>query len=406
MGIVVQKFGGSSVANTEKLFMVCNHIIAEKERGNKVVVVVSAQGKTTDELIKQEKEIKEKVNMREHDVLVSVGEQITIAKLSMCLEKMGHSAISLTGWQVPIYTNNIHGEALIDYIDIERIERELNNGNIVIVAGFQGINENNDITTLGRGGSDTTGVALAVSLRADKCDIYTDVDGVYTGDPNKIDGTMKTKTISYDEMLELASAGAKVLHNRCVEIAKKHNLKVSVRSTFKPEDEGTEIIDRVEPLEGASITGITKQDNNSKVAVLGKNNQIGRLYKVFKLLANNNINVDMIVQAAGEDIIKSVSFSIQDKDLDTALEVLENNKEELDIDKIKHYSKLTKVSIVGLGMMNNPGVAARMFETLYNENIEIKMISTSEIKVSVLVEEELAEKAIRAIHAEFIKQKI
>ncbi len=402
MGIVVQKFGGTSVANTEKLFMVCNHIIAEKEKGNKVVVVVSAQGKTTDDLIRQEKEINEKASLREHDVLVSVGEQITIAKLSMCLEKLGHNAISLTGWQVPIFTNNIHGEALIDYIDIERIERELNNGNIVIVAGFQGIDEKNDITTLGRGGSDTTGVALAVALRADKCDIYTDVDGVYTSDPNKVDKTKRIKSISYDEMLELASAGAKVLHNRCVEIAKKHCLPISVRSTFKPEDEGTRIINKTEYLEGSTVTGVTKQSNNSKIAVIGKNNQIGRLYKVFKLLANNNINIDMIAQAAGEDIIKSVSFSIQDKDLNKALEVLENNKEELQIHEVKHYSNLAKVSIVGLGMMNNPGVAAKMFETLYDENIEIKMVSTSEIKVSVLVEEEQSEKAVSSIHKQFI----
>ena len=402
MGIVVQKFGGTSVANTEKLFKVCNRIIAEKEKGNKVVVVVSAQGKTTDELIRQEKEIEEKASMREHDVLVSVGEQITIAKLSMCLEKLGHNAISLTGWQVPIFTNNIHGEALIDYIDIERIERELNNGNIVIVAGFQGIDENNDITTLGRGGSDTTGVALAVALKADKCDIYTDVDGVYTSDPNKVEATKRIKSISYDEMLELASAGAKVLHNRCVEIAKKYNVPVSVRSTFKPEDEGTKINNTKVALEGATVTGVTKQNSNSKIAVIGKNNQIGRLYKVFKLLANNNINIDMIAQAAGEDIIKSVSFSIQDKDLNKALEVLEANKEDLQIEQIKHYSNLAKVSIVGLGMMNNPGVAAGMFETLYDENIEIQMVSTSEIKVSVLVEEEKAEQAMRAIHKKFM----
>ena len=340
--------------------------------------------------------------MREHDVLVSVGEQITIAKLSMCLEKLGHNAISLTGWQVPIFTNNIHGEALIDYIDIERIERELNSGNIVIVAGFQGIDENNDITTLGRGGSDTTGVALAVALKADKCDIYTDVDGVYTSDPNKVEETKRIKSISYDEMLELASAGAKVLHNRCVEIAKKYNVPISVRSTFKPEDEGTKINNTKVALEGATVTGVTKQNSNSKIAVIGKNNQIGRLYKVFKLLANNNINIDMIAQAAGEDIIKSVSFSIQDKDLNKALEVLEDNKEDLQIEQIKHYSNLAKVSIVGLGMMNNPGVAAEMFETLYDENIEIQMVSTSEIKVSVLVEEEKAEQAMRAIHKKFM----
>ncbi len=403
MGIVVQKFGGSSVANAEKLLTVCNNIISEKEKGNNVVVVVSAQGKTTDELIRQEKEITDKVNMREHDVLVSVGEQITISKLSMCLEKLGHRAISLTGWQVPIYTNNTHSEALIEYIDTTRIQKELDNGNIVIVAGFQGINEKNDITTLGRGGSDTTGVALAVALKADRCDIYTDVDGVYTGDPNQINGTQKTKTISYDEMLELASAGAKVLHNRCVEIAKKYDMKVVVRSTFKPEDDGTQIINKDMPLEGASVTGVTKQNGNAKVAVIGKNNQVGRLYKVFKILAENNVNVDMIAQAAGEDIIKSISFSIKKKDLKIALDVLEKDREELEIETIKHYTNLSKISIVGLGMMNKPGVAAKMFEILHNENIEIKMISTSEIKVSVLVEEDEAQRALQAIHSEFIK---
>ncbi len=403
MGIIVQKFGGSSVANTERLFMVCNHIIREKENGNKVVVVVSAQGKTTDNLISQEKEITDKASIREHDVLVSTGEQITIAKLAMCLETLGHKAVSLTGWQVPIKTNSNHGEALIDYINVERIEREINAGKIVIVAGFQGVDENNDITTLGRGGSDTTGVALAVALKADKCDIYTDVDGVYTGDPNKIEGTKKIKTISYDEMLELASSGAKVLHNRCVEIAKKNDLDLSVRSTFKPEDEGTKILDKEMPLEGAVVTGVTKQSNNTKMAVLGKSTQIGRLYKVFKLLADNNLNVDMIAQPAGEDVIKSVSFSIQDKDVEKAVNILETHREELEIEEIQHTSNLAKISIVGLGMMNNPGVAARMFETLYKENIEPQMVSTSEIKISVLIDENNSETAVNAIHKEFVK---
>lgn len=403
MGIVVQKFGGSSVANTEKLYKVCEHIISEKEKGNKVVVVVSAQGKTTDELIKQEKEITQNADSREHDVLVSVGEQITISKLSMCLKELGHKAISLTGWQVPMFTNTKHSEALIEYIDTDRINKELNEGKIVIVAGFQGINENNDITTLGRGGSDTTGVALAVALKADKCDIYTDVDGVYTSDPNKVEGTKKIKSISYDEMLELASAGAKVLHNRCVEIAKRYNLKVAVRSTFKPEDEGTEIIEEGTTLEGAVVTGITKQNGLAKVTVIGTNNQKGRLYRVFKLLAENNINIDMIAQAAGEDIIKSISFSIRNQDLRNTIEILEDNKEELEIETIKYYENLSKVSIVGLGMMNNPGVAARMFGTLYNKDIEVRMISTSEIKIAILVEEKDVDHALQAIHKEFVK---
>lgn len=403
MGIVVQKFGGSSVANTEKLYKVCEHIISEKEKGNKVVVVVSAQGKTTDELIRQEKEITEHADAREHDVLVSVGEQITISKLSMCLKELGHKAISLTGWQVPMITNTKHSEALIEYIDTERINKELNDGKIVIVAGFQGVNENNDITTLGRGGSDTTGVALAVALKADKCDIYTDVDGVYTSDPNKVEGAKKIKSISYDEMLELASAGAKVLHNRCVEIAKRHNLKVAVRSTFKAEDEGTEIIKEVTPLEGEVVTGITKQNEIAKITVIGKNNQKGRLYKVFKLLADNNVNIDMIAQAAGEDIIKSISFSIKNKDLKNTIKVLENNKEELEIETIKYYENLSKVSIVGLGMMNNPGVAARMFGILYGKDIEVRMISTSEIKIAILVEEKDVDQALQAIHKEFVK---
>ena len=403
MGIVVQKFGGSSVANTEKLYKVCEHIISEKEKGNKVVVVVSAQGKTTDELIRQEKEITEYADAREHDVLVSVGEQITISKLSMCLKKLGHKAISLTGWQVPMITNTKHSEALIEYIDTERINKELNDGKIVIVAGFQGVNENNDITTFGRGGSDTTGVALAVALKADKCDIYTDVDGVYTSDPNKVEGAKKIKSISYDEMLELASAGAKVLHNRCVEIAKRYNLKVAVRSTFKPEDEGTEIIEEVAPLEGAVVTGITKQNQIAKVTVIGTNNQKGRLYKVFKLLAENNINIDMIAQAAGEDIIKSISFSIRNQDLRNTIEILEDNKEELEIETIKYYENLSKVSIVGLGMMNNPGVAARMFGTLYNKDIEVRMISTSEIKIAILVEEKDVDHALQVIHKEFVR---
>jgi len=408
MGLIVQKFGGSSVANPEKLEMVSSHIIREVEAGNQVVVVVSAQGKTTDKLISEELEIiksSARVNKfldREHDVLVSVGEQITIAKLSMLLNKKGYNAVSLTGWQVPIITNSEHKNGHIRYIENNKILEYLSAGNVVIVAGFQGINENGDIMTLGRGGSDTTAVALAASLMADKCDIYTDVDGVYTSDPRIVDNVIKLDEVSYDEMLELSSMGAKVLHNRCVEIGKKYNVPIYVKSTFEKESIGTLVANK-ENFEDLVISGVTKDDYISRITVIGLENKIGRTYQLFKLLSENLINVDIIVQSFGEHITKDIAFTVKMNDLNKTLEILEDNKDSLKIEQVLHCENLSKVSVIGLGIANKPGVASDMFEALYENNINMHMVTTSEIKISVLVNSNEADLAVKAIHEKFFE---
>lgn len=399
MGIIVQKFGGSSVANLERLEYVSEHIINEVKKGNKVVVVVSAQGKTTDKLIAEEAEITDNPNGREHDVLVSTGEQITTAKLAMLLNKKNYKAVSLNGWQIPIITNSEFTNSRIRYIHNETIEEYLNSGNIVIVAGFQGVDENGNITTFGRGGSDTTAVAIAASLKAEKCDIFTDVDGVYTSDPRIVNTVKKLKTISYDEMLEMSSMGAKVLHNRCVEIGKKYNVPIYVKSTFEKNSIGTLVTN--ENLEDLVINGVTKDDYISRITLVGLENKIGKTYQLFKVLARNLINVDVIVQSFGEHITKDIAFTVKMNDLKKTLEVLEKNKNELGIKDILHSENLSKVSIIGVGIANKPGVAADMFEALYESNINMHMISTSEIKISVLVNSNQADLAVKTIHKKF-----
>ncbi len=399
MGIVVQKFGGSSVADTEKLLKVCEHIIKEYNDGNNVVVVVSAQGKTTDRLISEEKEITTNPNKREHDVLVSTGEQITISKLAIMLEKLGYKAISLTGWQIPIVTTNVHGDAKIKYINSDKILNLFDDGYIVVIAGFQGISEELNITTLGRGGSDTTAVAVAASLNADKCEIFTDVDGVFSSDPRIVNDVRKIDKISYDEMLELSSMGAKVLHNRCVEIGKKYNLPIVVKSTFEKNSEGTTVNNKY--MEDLTISGVTKDDNVARITVMGLENRIGKTYNVFKLLADNNINVDVIVQSFGENVNKNLSFSIKTSDLDNAVKLLNDNLDKIGAREIRQFDNLSKISIIGIGIANKTGVASDMFEALYENNINMHMISTSEIKISVLVNREEADKAVNAIHEKF-----
>ena len=400
MGLIVQKFGGSSVANIQKLELVTEHIIYEVEKGNKVVVVVSAQGKTTDRLIAEEEEITKTPLKREHDVLVSTGEQITIAKLSMLLNEKNYRAVSLTGWQIPIITNSEFSNSRIKYIHNETVEEYLNAGNIVIVAGFQGVDENGNITTFGRGGSDTTAVALAASLKAERCDIYTDVDGVFTTDPRITDKAKKIKTISYEEMLELSSMGAKVLHNRCVEIGKKYNVPIYVKSTFEKISDGT-LITNSGNLEDLVINGVTKDDYISRITIVGIENKIGRSYELFKLLAKHNINVDVIVQSFGEHIIKDIAFTVKMNDLDKTLKILDENKEMLNAKEILHCENLSKVSIIGVGIANKPGVAADMFEALYENNINMHMITTSEIKITVIVNSNEADIAVKAIHQKF-----
>lgn len=402
MGLIVQKFGGSSVATTEKLQLVAEHIEKELELKNQVVVVVSAQGKTTDRLISEEREITKKASPREHDVLVSTGEQITIAKLAMVLHEKNIKAVSLAGWQIPIITNSNHSEARIRYIENETINDYLRAGNVVIVAGFQGIDELGNITTFGRGGSDTTAVALAASLKADRCDIFTDVDGVYLADPRIVPDVKKMEVVSYDEMLELSSMGAKVLHNRCVEIGKKYNVPIYVKSTFEKNSIGTKITNN-ENLEDLVINGVTKDDYISRITIVGLDNKIGKTYKVFKMLAENEINVDVIMQTLGENVVKDLAFTVKMNDLDKTLKVLEANKEELNAKQILHSENLSKVSIVGVGIANKPGVASDMFEALYENNINMHMITTSEIKISILVDSSDSELAVKAIHDKFFK---
>lgn len=399
MGIIVQKFGGSSVANLEKLEMVTEHILNEVEKEKKLVVVVSAQGKTTDRLISEEAEITKNPDRREHDVLVSTGEQITIAKLAMLLKSKGHKAVSLTGWQIPIVTNSEFTNSRIRYIHNQTIEDYLDSGNIVIVAGFQGVDENGNITTFGRGGSDTTAVALAASLKAERCDIFTDVDGVYTSDPRIVNSVRKLETISYDEMLEMSSMGAKVLHNRCVEIGKKYNVPIYVKSTFEKNSIGTLVSNN--NLEDLVINGVTKDDYISRITIVGLENKIGKTYKLFKLLSENLINVDIISQSFGEYTTKDIAFTVKMNDLPKTLEVLQANKEQLGVQEILHSENLSKVSIIGVGIANKPGVATEMFEALYENNINMHLITTSEIKISVLVDSSEADLSVKAIHKKF-----
>ena len=401
MGIIVQKFGGSSVANAEKIFNVAGRIQDAYDAGNSVVVVVSAQGDTTDDLIEKAAEINEKPSKREMDVLLSTGEQITIALLAMALEKNKYPVVSLTGWQTPIKTNMVYGSARIETVETTRLMNELDKGRIVIVAGFQGVNSVNDITTLGRGGSDTTAVALAAALRADLCEIYTDVDGVYTCDPRIVPDARKLNDISYDEMLELASLGANVLHNRSVEMAKKYHVDLEVKSSFQ-KVAGTKVKE-AGSVEKLLVRGVARDNDVARIAVVGIDDTPGKAYRMFALLAKKNINVDVILQSIGRDNTKDISFTVSRSQMEEAVKILNENLEDLGAKEITHDEKISKVSIVGSGMLSNPGVAARMFEALYDANINIRMISTSEIKVSVLIDEEMAEKAVQAIHAKFFK---
>ena len=334
--------------------------------------------------------------------MVSTGEQITTAKLAMVLKSRGINAISLTGWQIPIITNSNHSEARIRYIENETINEYLIAGNVVIVAGFQGVDELGNITTFGRGGSDTTAVALAASLKADRCDIYTDVDGVYLADPRIIPDVKKMNVVSYDEMLELSSMGAKVLHNRCVEIGKKYNVPIYVKSTFEKNSIGTKISNN-DDLEDLVINGVAKDDYISRITVIGLENKIGKTYEIFKLLADSQVNVDVIMQTLGENVAKDISFTVKMNDLDKTLKILEENKDKINAKEILHSENLSKVSIVGVGIANRPGVAADMFEALYENNINMHMVTTSEIKISILVNSSESELAVKAIHDKFFK---
>ncbi len=400
MGLIVQKFGGSSVANAERVMNVARIVTDTYAQGNDVVVVVSAQGDTTDDLIEKAREINPNANKREMDMLLTSGEQISIALLSMAIEKLGYKAKSLLGWQAGFNTNSVYGSARIKKIDTKRIKLELQKKHIVVVAGFQGLNKYEDLTTLGRGGSDTSAVAIAAAMQADRCQIFTDVDGVYTADPRKVKGAVKLNEITYDEMLELATLGAQVLNNRSVEMAKKYNVVVEVLSSLERKP-GTLVKETVK-MEKMLVRGVTADKNVARVSIIGVPNIPGIAYKIFGKLAAKNINVDIILQSVGRNDTKDITFTVSSDNSDEALEVLksldflEGNKIECDNENV------AKVSAVGAGMETHPGVAAKMFEALFEADINIQMISTSEIKISVLIDKKDADKAVAAVHDAFL----
>lgn len=395
--LIVKKFGGTSVGNTERIFNVAKRCIEDWQRGNDVVVVLSAMGKYTDELIDMAKQVNENPPKREMDMLFTIGEQMSVSLMAMAMNSLKVPAISLNAFQVAMHTTSVYGNARLKRIDVERIRHELEQRKIVIVTGFQGINKYDDYTTLGRGGSDTTAVALAAALNADACEIYTDVDGVYTADPRKVKTARKLNTITYDEMLELATLGAGVLHNRSVELAKKFGVQLVVRSSLNF-SEGT-IVKEDTGMEKMLVSGVAADADSARVAVVGLEDTPGVAFKLFNLLAKNDINIDMILQSVGRHGTKDITFTCSDENADKAEEIIKNNIgkfESIDVNK-----NVAKVSIVGAGMQSNAGVAAKMFEALYDENINIRMISTSEIRVTVLIDEQYTERAMNAIHDKF-----
>ena len=397
--LIVQKYGGSSVANAERVFNVAKRIMRTRMEGNDVVVVLSAQGKTTDGLIAKAKEINAKPSRREMDMLLSTGEQQSVALMAMAISAIGGRAVSLNAAQVGIETTNTYSNARIRHINTERIENELDEGSIVLVTGFQGVNAIGDTTTLGRGGSDTSAVALAAALNADMCEIYTDVEGVYTADPRVVPDAVKLDEISYDEMLELASLGAKVLHSRSVEVAKRYNVKLVVRSSMS-EAEGTEVKEDVK-MERMLVSGVAADKKVSRISIMGINDEPGKAFEVFSLMAKEKVSVDIILQSTGADGKQNISFTIGEDDLDIALKALEKNKERLTAREIVHDENTAKLSIVGAGMATNPGVAAMFFEAMYDAGVNIQMISTSEIKITVLIAKDDVDAAMVAVHDKF-----
>ncbi len=401
MGLIVQKFGGSSVANAERVMNVARIVTDTYKKGNDVIVVVSAQGDTTDDLIEKANEINPNAAKREMDQLLTAGEQISISLLAMAIEKLGFPVISLLGWQAGFNTNSIYTAARIKNIRPNRLQAEIAKHNIVVVAGFQGINRYDDLTTLGRGGSDTSAVAIAAALKADKCQIFTDVEGVYTADPRKVENAKKLKEITYDEMLELATLGAQVLNNRSVEMAKKYGVELEVLSSLNPVP-GT-IVKEVAKMEKMLIRGVTKDKDVALVSILNLQDTPGIAFKIFSKLSSKNINVDIILQSIGRDGTKDLVFTVSKDNGPVAVELLEDM---LDNCTIKCNTEVAKVSIVGAGMESHPGTASKMFEALYESNINIQMISTSEIKISVVIDAEAADRAVSAVHKAFIPNEL
>ena len=397
--LVVKKFGGSSVADKERIFNVAKRCIEDYQKGNDVVVVLSAMGKTTDHLLAQAAEINPNASKRELDMLLVTGEQISVSLMAMAMQSLGVNAISLNAHQVMMHTNSAYGSAKLKRIDTQRIKNELDNRKIVIVTGFQGVNRKDDMTTLGRGGSDTTAVALAAALHADVCEIYTDVDGVYTADPRIVENARKLSEVSYSEMLEFATLGAKVLHNRSVELAKKYGVELIVRSSLNY-SEGT-VIKEVTKMERMLVSGVAADENTARISLIGLTDQPGVAFKIFNTMAKHNINIDIILQSVGRDGTKDISFTVARTDLRDALELINENLASFTARKYEYEEDVAKISIIGAGMTSNPGVAAKMFEALAGSNINIKMISTSEIRITVLIDQADVRRAMRAVHDAF-----
>ncbi len=399
MSLIVQKFGGTSVADSKLIFNVAKTVTKAYDENNDVVVVVSAQGDMTDQLIFKANEINKKGSKREMDMLLSAGEQISVALVAMAIEKMGYPVVSLLGWQAGVMTSSTYGSALITKIDPARIRKELDKRNIVIVAGFQGLNKYYDVTTLGRGGSDTSAVGIAAVLNADVCRIYTDVDGVYTADPRKVKNARKLSYISYDEMLELANMGAQVLNNRSVEIAKKHNIEIEVLSSM--EDLPGTVVKEASGMEKMLISGVAKDDGIARITIMGVPDIPGWAFKIFSKLSSKGINVDIILQSTGGENTKDISFTVREEQLDDAVEILNEYCKSIEGSFVTYDRNVSKVSVVGAGMESHPGVAAKMFEALFTAQINIQMIATSEIKISVLLNQNEADKAVIVIHDTF-----
>ena len=401
MSLIVQKFGGTSVKDAERIRNVADIVTSTYKEGNDVVVVVSAQGDTTDDLIAKGEEINPKASKREMDMLLSAGEQISASLLAMAIEGMGYPVVSLLGWQAGFDTTTDYSNARIKKVNPARIKQELDKRRIVVVTGFQGVNRFGDMTTLGRGGSDTSAVAIAATMHADLCQIYTDVDGVYTADPRKIPGAKKLDTISYDEMLELATLGAQVLHNRSVEMAKKYNIELEVLSSLTRR-RGT-IVKEESNVEKMLISGVAKDDNIARISIIGVPDKPGLAFKIFSKLASKGINVDIILQSIGRNGTKDISFTVDKNKMDDAIALLQQNTEKWGASNIVSDDNVTKVSIVGAGMETHPGVAAEMFEALFSRSVNIQMISTSEIKISVLINKADGDRAVEAIHEKFFE---
>lgn len=397
--LIVKKFGGTSVGDKDRIMNVARRCAEDFKKGNDIVLVLSAMGKTTDELIAKAKEIHPDPPKRELDMLLTTGEQVSVAMMAMAFDTMDIPAVSLNAFQVRMHTTRVHGNARLKRIDTDRIMHELEHRRIVIVTGFQGVNKYDNYTTLGRGGSDTTAVALAAALHADACEIYTDVDGVYTADPRIVPKARKLEEITYDEMLDLATLGAGVLHNRSVEMAKKYGVQLVVRSSLN-DHEGT-IVKEETSVERMLISGVALDKNTARISVIGLKDEPGMAFRLFNMLAKEGINVDVILQSIGRENSKDISFTISRDEADEAVKIIEANKARIGCTGISCNKEVVKVSIVGAGMMSNPGVAAKMFEALFNENININMISTSEIRITVLINEKDAERAVNAVHDAF-----